>query len=331
MAGRKIRDLTLYDKIRGSTLTIKVTYKSGKLKIRTGSADLFFITASDETGHIKCNFLNRNCNRFYNAIKMNTTYELKSFSISQPNSIYNYLQNEIEITIIDTTIIRRLDTDIKCLEWRANHVDLTAIPTLMINEVISTTAILQTIKPRLDFHSKKRNKQFSKRELELIDNNNFMIILTLWGENSYTNLEENIKYLFKNVTVYRGNYIIALNSTLMTKIEKIEEDNSKLVFEDVDEEELSQIITQYSSSSCEESIIQNSISKEPQIEEELSQIITQYSSSSSEESIIQNSISKEPQIEEELSQIITPSSSFEDSIVENSISEEPQLKKPRME
>ncbi|CAB0043556.1 unnamed protein product [Trichogramma brassicae] len=159
--------------LKSSTIIVKVTFKSDKLKIRNNSADLFFITVSDETGHIKCNFYNNNCKRFYNVMKMNTMYKLNKFSITQPNRLYNYLKNEIEITIMDSTVIQRVEGDLKCKELKEKFVDLAAIPKLLKNDIISTRATLQKIRPRVEFFSKKKQKTFAKKELELINDNNF--------------------------------------------------------------------------------------------------------------------------------------------------------------
>ncbi|KAL7291203.1 hypothetical protein TKK_0015043 [Trichogramma kaykai] len=127
---------------------------------------------------------------------------------------------------MDNTYIQRVDANIKCKELKINSADLAAIPKLSKNEIITTTATLQAIGPQVEFFSKKKQKKFSKKELELINDKNFKIILTLWGEKSNTELDKNRKYIFKNVTVYNGNYCVALNSTHITEIEKLPEDSA---------------------------------------------------------------------------------------------------------
>ncbi|KAL7296882.1 hypothetical protein TKK_0010272 [Trichogramma kaykai] len=239
--GKPVCDLTIYDSLKCSNITVKVIFKSEKITLQSGK-QLFFITASNSTGHIKCNFIDNNCKRFFNVIKINEIYNLRKFLVVEPNPIFNYLYNDVEINITNQTIVEKSCAKINCKPLKMKIIELAEIPQLPKNQIITTTASIQKIGPITTFYSQKRKKQFRKRELELIDDNNFKIILTMWGNAADILLEINTAYIFQYVTVYEANYCKALNSMHITTVEKRTPTQPRLMFEDIDEDAMCAIL-----------------------------------------------------------------------------------------
>ncbi|KAL7289336.1 hypothetical protein TKK_0016704 [Trichogramma kaykai] len=86
-----------------------------------------------------------------------------------------------------------------------------------------TTAIVKNIQPLVNIHSTRTKKNYIKQEIELINDTNFKIILTLWSQPKNLNLEIFKIYSFTNLRITQGNYSKGLNTIVeSTAIEDTE-------------------------------------------------------------------------------------------------------------
>ena len=74
--------------IYSKTILARVIFKSTKKEFNGGC--LFFINLMDDTGVIKCIGYNRDCNRFYNVIKVKIIIiiNMVDYDITSPNSVH---------------------------------------------------------------------------------------------------------------------------------------------------------------------------------------------------------------------------------------------------
>uniref|UniRef100_A0ABD2W2D5 Replication protein A OB domain-containing protein n=1 Tax=Trichogramma kaykai TaxID=54128 RepID=A0ABD2W2D5_9HYME len=151
-----------------------------------------------------------------NLTLLNQNYVIKNFAVIPSNEKYNNLNNQFEILLTDETTINYYKETIKFYKNTVRYEDLTEILKKPTNTLFNTTAIVEKIKPHVTIHSTRTNKDYVKQEIELVNETNFKIILTLW--NKPTNLEiEVLKiYSFTNLRITQGNYVKGLNAIVET-------------------------------------------------------------------------------------------------------------------
>ncbi|KAL7288300.1 hypothetical protein TKK_0017638 [Trichogramma kaykai] len=206
---------------KNSSLVIFVTMKSPKIELGNGKS-LFYITGSDETGHIKINCDSDNGKRFWNVIKLNKAYKIQTFAVVNMKKYYNYLRQDFEINILSGIIVLKGPDNFTIAERVEPIVDLNHIVKMDQDEIITVAATVQKIN------------------------------LTLWGAEADLELKEMETYIFKYVTISNDNFYKALNSMRITMIEHKSTSAKFFCDEDVDEEELSLIVDSYSTSMLDE-------------------------------------------------------------------------------
>uniref|UniRef100_A0ABD2WAI7 Replication protein A OB domain-containing protein n=1 Tax=Trichogramma kaykai TaxID=54128 RepID=A0ABD2WAI7_9HYME len=139
----------------------------------------------------------------------------KHFSIIQANEKYNNLKNEFEILLTDETTIHLYNESITFYKNTINYEDLSEILKKQPNTLFNTTAIVKNIQPLVN-HSTRTKKDYIKQDIELINDTNFKIILTLWGRPKNLDLDIFKIYLFTNLRITQGNYSKGLNTIVET-------------------------------------------------------------------------------------------------------------------
>ncbi|CAB0038650.1 unnamed protein product [Trichogramma brassicae] len=99
---------------------------------------------------------------------VNVIYIMKKFSVVPAKGVYNYLHQEIEIDITDNSIFNRENVDFVCAP------SFRYIPSVARDTIISTSAIIESVGKPIEFFCKKKKKNVIKRELILINENNFV-------------------------------------------------------------------------------------------------------------------------------------------------------------
>uniref|UniRef100_A0ABD2WCU2 Replication protein A OB domain-containing protein n=1 Tax=Trichogramma kaykai TaxID=54128 RepID=A0ABD2WCU2_9HYME len=140
----------------------------------------------------------------------------KHFSVIQANEKYNNLKNEFEILLTDKTTIHLYNESITFYKHAINYENLSEILKKPTNTLFNTTAIVKNIKPLVNIHSTRTKKDYVKQDIELINDTNFKIILTLWGQSKNLDLDIFKIYSFTNLRITQGNFVKGLNTIVET-------------------------------------------------------------------------------------------------------------------
>ncbi|XP_076234444.1 replication protein A 70 [Calliopsis andreniformis] len=159
----------------------------GKSDIRTwsnsrGEGKLFSMDLVDESGEIRCTAFREQCDKFFNMIEIGKVYYISKASLKTANKKFNNLKNDYEMSLTSNSeIIPCHDTedDIPSL-----HFDFSPISDIEKKEKDDIMDLLGIVKSSGDLQmltSRTTGRELKKRDINLVDESNTMVCLTLWG------------------------------------------------------------------------------------------------------------------------------------------------------
>lgn len=151
-----------------------------------GEGKLFSIDLTDQSGQIRATGFNQECDRYYEMLKEGDVFYIRGGQIKAANRQYSSINNDYELTFSSETVIE------PCHEESTD-----AIPTTLFNFVkfdqlserpkeglIDVIGVVDTVSQCETVVSKQTQKEFKKRNIKLIDDSNFAVSLTLWGDDA---------------------------------------------------------------------------------------------------------------------------------------------------
>ncbi|XP_017888998.1 replication protein A 70 kDa DNA-binding subunit [Ceratina calcarata] len=166
-------------------IKVRVVSKSG---IRTwsnsrGEGKLFSMDLVDETGEIRCTAFRDQVDKFYDMIEIGKIYYISRATLKTANKQFNHLKNEYEMTLTgDSEVIPHHESDddsIPSLQFNFETID--KIETKQSNDIMDVLAIVKSSGDVQHLTSRNSGKELKKRDIEIIDESNTMVVLTLWG------------------------------------------------------------------------------------------------------------------------------------------------------
>lgn len=171
------------------TIKARVTNKSDirKWSNSRGEGYLFSMDFLDGSGEIRATAFKEQCDKFYNMIEVGKLYFVSSCQLKTANKQYSNLNNEYEMTFRESTEV------MPCNE------ETTAIPTLQFNfvkiadlgevakdSIVDVIGICKSSTDCTTIVSSRTQKELTKREVNLVDQSNTEVALTLWGTKAET-------------------------------------------------------------------------------------------------------------------------------------------------
>ena len=189
------------------TIKARVTTKSD---IRTwhnknGEGKLFSVNLMDESGEIKATGFQDQCDAFYDIFTEGTVYYISSpCRVQLAKKQFTNLNNDYELSFERDTVIEKVclcpyisrlaytDPFLQAEEqsdvprMRFNFTTIGNLQSVETGAVVDTIGILKDVSETTQIISKTTSKPYEKRELTLVDNSNFSVRLTIWGNTATT-------------------------------------------------------------------------------------------------------------------------------------------------
>ena len=203
------------------TIKARVTTKSD---IRTwhnknGEGKLFSVNLMDESGEIKATGFQDQCDAFYDVFSEGSVYYISSpCRVQLAKKQFTNLNNDYELTFERDTVIERAEEQSDVPKVRFNFTNIGNLQNIETGGVVDTIGILKDVSDTNQIVSKTTSKPYDKRELTLVDNTNFSVRLTIWGNTATTfdvPVESVIAFKGVKVSDFGGRSLSLLSSGTM--------------------------------------------------------------------------------------------------------------------
>ncbi|KAI8913069.1 hypothetical protein DFJ77DRAFT_466661 [Powellomyces hirtus] len=151
-----------------------------------GQGKLFSCTFVDESGEIRATGFNDAVNVFYDMLEEGKVYYISKAPIKPAKKQFSNVQNEYEMTIEPQSTIT-LCTDAKDVPGvRYNFVPLDKLNEVEANSMIDVIGVVKDVGNLSDLVSKTTQKPFKKRDLTIVDQSQYEVRMTIWGQQAET-------------------------------------------------------------------------------------------------------------------------------------------------
>ncbi|MCJ1442860.1 MAG: Replication factor A protein 1 [Stictis urceolatum] len=211
------------------TIKARVTNKS-EIKTwhnKNGEGKLFSVNLLDESGEIKATGFKDQCDAFYDLFQEGSVYYISSpCRVQLAKKQFSNLTNDYELTFERDTMIEKSEEQDDVPQVRYNFVSIGDLSTYEKDAVVDTIGVLTDVGETNQIVAKATSKPYEKRELTLVDNTQFKIRVTLWG-NTATNFESPLESVIAlkglKVSDFGGKSLSLLSSGSMNVNPDIEE------------------------------------------------------------------------------------------------------------
>lgn len=147
-----------------------------------GEGKLFSMDLVDETGEIRCTAFRDQCDKFYDMIEIGKVYYISRATLKTANKQFNNLKNDYEMSLTgDSEIIPCHDMGDTIPSLQFDFIPINNIEQKEKNDIIDVLAIVKSRGDLQMLVSRTTGKDMKKRDINLIDESNTMVTLTLWG------------------------------------------------------------------------------------------------------------------------------------------------------
>ena len=147
-----------------------------------GEGKLFSVNLLDkDNGEIRCTFFKDAVDKFYGIIEENGVYTFSGGRIKMANKAFSSLPNDYEISFGSDALIQPHQDSGAIQKQCYNFVKIDALEQTEPNCIVDIIGIVNSLGPATEITAKS-GKQFTKRELEIVDASRKSIRLTLWGD-----------------------------------------------------------------------------------------------------------------------------------------------------
>eukprot|EP00094_Tigriopus_californicus_P000409 TCALIF_00398-PA protein Name:"Similar to RPA1 Replication protein A 70 kDa DNA-binding subunit (Homo sapiens)" AED:0.07 eAED:0.07 QI:4/0.83/0.85/1/0.5/0.57/7/130/663 len=203
------------------TIKARVTHKSDirRWNNSRGEGHLFSMDLLDESGEIRATAFKEQCDKYYNVVEVGKLYYVTSCSLKAANKQYSTLNNEYEMTFRDSTEVIPCNEDASNIPTITfNFVKIKDLAAASKDSVVDVMGICKEALDATTLTSQRTQKEFTKRDIRLVDNSCNEVNLTLWGQTAETfDGANNPVVVVKNCKVsdYNGVSLSALSSSVI--------------------------------------------------------------------------------------------------------------------
>ena len=147
-----------------------------------GEGKLFSMDLVDESGEIRCTAFKDQCDKFYDMIEIGKVYYISRATLKTANKQFNNLKNDYEMTLIgDSEIIPCHDSgdDIPSLQF--NFIPISDVEQKEKNDLMDILGVVKSTGDLQMLTSRTTGREMKKKDVNLVDESNTMVCLTLWG------------------------------------------------------------------------------------------------------------------------------------------------------
>jgi replication factor A1 len=148
-----------------------------------GDGSVFSFDTIDETGEIRVNAFNKECEKFFNLIEVNKVYYITKGMVKTANKKFSTLQNDYEITLTQDSVIELCEESNEPLpQMRYKFVLIKDLENMSQQSIVDVIGICKAVDECVTVISKKTNKELKKRDVHLFDKSLSEVRFTLWNE-----------------------------------------------------------------------------------------------------------------------------------------------------
>ncbi|CUM65609.1 uncharacterized protein PRCAT00003257001 [Priceomyces carsonii] len=186
------------------TIKARVSYK-GDIKTWSnarGEGKLFNVNFLDESDEIRATAFNEVADTCYKLLEEGKVYYVSKARIQQSKPQFSHLSHPYELSLDkDTEITECFNTsDVPKLHF--NFVKLSQIQDLEPNAIVDVIGVLKEVNPVFQITAKSTGKAFDRRNITIVDESGFAIVVGLWNTTAVDfNVEEGSVIAFKGCKV----------------------------------------------------------------------------------------------------------------------------------
>ncbi|KAI9725528.1 MAG: Replication factor A protein 1 [Chrysothrix sp. TS-e1954] len=204
------------------TIKARCTHKSD-IKTwhnKNGEGKLFSANFLDDSGEIRATGFKEQCDMLYDVFQEGGVYYISAPCRVQPaKKQFSNVPNDYELTFETGTTVEMAEDDQNFANVRYNFTNVADLQNVEKDSILDTIAILKEVGEVSQITSKTTSKPYDKRELTLVDNTNFSVRLTIWGNTATTfSAQPESVVAFKGVKVsdFGGRSLSLLSSGSMS-------------------------------------------------------------------------------------------------------------------
>ncbi|XP_015524871.1 replication protein A 70 kDa DNA-binding subunit [Neodiprion pinetum] len=147
-----------------------------------GEGSLFSMDLVDETGEIRCTAFRDQCDKFYNMIEFGKIYYISRCQLKPANKQFSNLKNEYEMTMTsETEVVPCHDDSDEIPTVKYDFAPISEIDGKEPNAIIDVLGVCKSCSDITTVVARTTRKELKKRDVNLVDESNTMVTLTLWG------------------------------------------------------------------------------------------------------------------------------------------------------
>lgn len=203
------------------TIKARVSYKSAIKTWHKNNSEgkLFSVNLLDESGEIKATAFNDQVDQFYDVLQEGQVYYISTPCRAQfAKKQFTNLPHDYELSFERDTLIELAEDQNAVPQVRFNFCGIQALNNVAKDTVVDVIGVLKEASEVATITSKTTQKDYSKRELTIVDDSRFSIRVTIWGETA-TSFDPTIESVigFKGVKVsdFGGRSLSLLSSGSM--------------------------------------------------------------------------------------------------------------------
>ncbi|XP_064619964.1 replication protein A 70 kDa DNA-binding subunit-like [Lineus longissimus] len=164
----------------------RVSQKSG---IRTwsnsrGEGRLFSVNFVDESGEIRATGFNDAVDKFYELLEVGKIYYVSKGTLKTANKQYSSVNNDYEMTFNNETTIVPSDDDGSLPTVKFDFCPIQNLGNVAANTTVDVIGVVKQAGDATTITSRSTNKEFTKRDLTIVDQSKVAVSLTLWGSDA---------------------------------------------------------------------------------------------------------------------------------------------------
>jgi replication factor A1 len=192
-----------------------------------GEGKLFSVNLLDDTGEIRATAFNDVAEKLYEIFEKDTVYYISApCRVTLAKKQFSNLPNDYELQFEPTTEVEKAEDQDNAPQVRYNFTKIGDLNSVEKDSTIDTIGVLKEVAEISTITGKNTMKDYSKRDLTLVDDSLTSVRLTIWGNTAQTfdvPLESVVAFKGVKVSDFNGRSLSLLSSGSMAVDPDIEE------------------------------------------------------------------------------------------------------------
>ncbi|XP_074640731.1 replication protein A 70 kDa DNA-binding subunit-like [Tubulanus polymorphus] len=160
-----------------------------KTPIRTwnnsrGEGKLFSMNFLDESGEIRATAFKEQVDKYHDMIEVGKVYFVSRGTLKTANKQYSTVNNDYEMTFNNDTQVTLCDETVDLPQIKYDFVPINQFASKSADTTADVIGIVKSAAECTTITGKASQREFKKRDLQLVDTTNTQINLTLWGNDA---------------------------------------------------------------------------------------------------------------------------------------------------